>query len=81
MNKSDLKENMTIEEASDYWDEHDFGQFRDVQEVHNMTFRISRKKYVAVDYRLYKEIRRKARLLNITENQLINDWLKEKVAM
>ncbi len=52
-------------ELAYYWDEHDFGQSRDVQEVHDMTFRISRKKYVAVDYQLYKEIRRKARLLTL----------------
>jgi len=72
---------MSVEEASEYWDEHDFSQFPDVREVNDITFQISRKKYVAVDYQLYKEIQKKAKLLHKAENDLIHDWLREKVAL
>ena len=32
MKNNDVKENMTAYEASDFWDEHDFGEFENVQE-------------------------------------------------
>ena len=70
---------MTVTEASDYFEEHDIFEFDDVMEVTNMKFRLQKKKYVGVDVKLYKKIRAKARKLQITEDSLIQNWLKEKV--
>jgi len=37
---------MSIYEASDFWNEHDFGKFDDVQEEKDMQFLLKKKKYV-----------------------------------
>ena len=73
----DLKD-MSIHEACDFWDEHDFGEFDDVQEVKEIQFLLKKKKYVGIDEDLYAIIRSKAKTLNKTEDVLINEWLAEK---
>ena len=40
---------MSIYEASDFWDEHEFDEFDDVQEVDNIRFELRKKKYVGID--------------------------------
>ncbi len=37
---------MSIYEASDFWDEHDFTEFKDVKEVKEMRFALKKKKYI-----------------------------------
>jgi len=69
---------MSVYEASDYWDEHDFSEFDDVLEVKDLQFSFKRKKYVGVDMDLYAIIRSKAKSLNKSEDVLINEWLSEK---
>lgn len=69
---------MSIYEASDYWDEHDFSEFDDVLEVKNLQFSFKRQKYIGVDMDLYVIIKRKAKALNKSEDVLINEWLSEK---
>ncbi|GMT42799.1 MAG: hypothetical protein IEMM0002_1210 [bacterium] len=70
---------MTITEASDYFEEHDIFEFGDAREVTGVKFRLQKKKYVGVDMALYKKIRAKAKKLRITEDSLIQEWLKQKV--
>ena len=70
---------MSLNEASDFWDEHDFGEFDDVREVSDIQFSLKKKKYVGIDVKLYDEIKNKAKLLNKSEDILINEWLSEKV--
>ena len=70
---------MTIAEASEYFEEHDIFELDDVKEVTAIKFKLKKKKYVGVDVKLYKKIRAKARKLQITEDSLIQNWLKEKV--
>ena len=70
---------MSVYEASDFWDEHDFAQFEDVQEVKDIKFSLKKKKYVGIDIKLYSLIKSKARELHKPEETLINKWLKEKV--
>lgn len=80
MEKSNKKlEDMTIYEASDFWDEHDFTEFDDVREVKDIKFDFSRKKYIGVDYELFKKIEGKAKRLHKSSESLINEWLYEKV--
>jgi len=75
----DIKD-MTIYEASDFWDEHDFGEFDDVKEVDGVQFSLEKKKYVGIDSDLYAIIKEKAKTLNKSEDALINEWLSEKAA-
>nr|CBX31512.1 hypothetical protein N47_E50240 [uncultured Desulfobacterium sp.] len=65
-------------QASAFWDEHDFTEFDDVQEVRDIKFNLVKKKYVGLDMNIYSKIRKKARKLHITEDVLINEWLREK---
>ena len=78
MRKSKIAEDMTIYEASEFWDEHDFSEFDDVQEVKDIKFHLIKKKYVGLDLDIYAKIRKQARKLKTTEDVLINEWLREK---
>ena len=78
MKKSKPKE-MTISEASDYFDEHDIFEFEGVREVSDIRFRLQKKKYVGLDMELFKKIRSKAKKLHKSEDLLIKEWLSEKV--
>ncbi len=70
---------MSIYEASDFWDKHDFTEFEDVEEVKNINFSLISKKYVGVDVDLYLKIKTIAKKMHTTEDILINKWLQEKV--
>ncbi|MCP4665400.1 MAG: hypothetical protein GY849_03450 [Deltaproteobacteria bacterium] len=71
---------MSIYKASDFWDEHDFGEFDDIQEVDEIQFSLKKKKYVGIDGDLYTVIKNKAKTLNKHEDVLINEWLSEKAS-
>lgn len=70
---------MTIAEASDYFDEHDIFEFDDVRKVTDIKFRLKKKKYVGLDMELFKKIKSKAKELHRSEDLLIKEWLMEKV--
>jgi hypothetical protein len=78
MGKNKSIKDMSINEASDFWDEHDFGEFDDVQDVDEVKFSFKKKKYVGIDMELYSLIKNKAKTLNKPEDALINEWLTEK---
>lgn len=78
MGKSKHKE-ISIAEASDYFDEHDIFEFDDVREVTDIKFKFKKKKYVGLDIELFEKIRSKAKKLNKSEDLLIKEWLIEKV--
>lgn len=78
MKKSKYKE-MTITEASDFFDEHDIFEFEDVKEATDIKFKLQKKKYVGLDMELFKKIRNKAKKLHKSEDSLIQEWLLEKV--
>ena len=69
---------MSLNETSDFWDEHDFGEFDDVKAVDEIQFSLKKKKYVGIDSELYAVIKNKAKSLNKAEETLINEWLSEK---
>jgi len=79
MKKSKKISDMSIYEASDFWDEHDFTEFKGVEEVKQMRFALKKKKYIPVDIMLYKKIKQRAKQLHKTEDILINEWLRERV--
>lgn len=80
MPKNKDTEDTPIYEASDFWDEHDFGEFDDVKEVNEIKFSLKKKKYVGIDEDLYVRIKSKAKTLNKPEDVLINEWLSEKAS-
>ena len=80
MKRSKKIPDMSIYQASDFWDEHDFTEFEDTEEVKGVRFDFRRRKYIPVDMVLYKKISQKAKHLHKTEDSLINEWLKEKVS-
>ena len=77
----DHTKDMSIYEASDFWDEHDFGEFDDVREAGDIQFSLKKKKYVGIDGELYAAIRSKAKALKKSEDVLINEWLSEKAGI
>ena len=80
MEKNKNIKDMSIYEASDFWDEHDFGEFDDVQEVDEIQISLKKKRYVGIDGDLYALIKDKAKTLNKPEDVLINEWLSEKAS-
>jgi hypothetical protein len=72
---------MSIYEASDFWDEHDFFEFNDIVEIGDMKFSASKKKYIGIDMDVYKKVRKEAHRLKKSEDALISEWLKEKVSL
>jgi len=78
MRKSKGIKDMSIYEASDFWDEHDFDEFDDVVEAEEVHFALKKKKYVGIDEELFAVIKRKAKTLNKPEDTLIHEWLSEK---
>ena len=81
MEKKDKIKDMSVYDASDFWDEHDLGEFDDVQEVEDIKFSLKKKKYVGIDGDLYAIIKSKAKALNESEDVLINEWLSEKAGV
>ncbi len=79
MKQSKKIKDMTIYEASDFWDEHEFGEFEDIEEVKDMRFALKKRKYIGIDMSLYAKIKSKAKRLHKNEDILINEWLAEKV--
>lgn len=79
MKKNKKLKDMSVYEASEFWDEHDFSEFDDVEEVKEIRFSLIKKKYIGVNSALYTKIRKKAKTLHTTEDNLINKWLSEKV--
>lgn len=77
--KKNKQREMTISEASDYFDDHDIFEFVDVKEVTDIKFNLQKKKYVGLDMELFKKIRNKAKKLHKSEDLLIQEWLMEKV--
>ena len=78
MKKSKHKE-MTIAEASEYFDEHDIFDFEDIREVTDMKFRLQKKKYIGLDIDLFKKIKSRAKKLHKNEDLLIKEWLTERI--
>jgi hypothetical protein len=81
MGKNKDIKNMSINEASDYWDEHDFEECDDVQKVEEIKFSFKKKKYIGIDIELYSLIKNKAKSLDKPEDTLINEWLSEKAGL
>lgn len=54
--KTELPENMTLREASEFWDKHSFLEFDDIEEAHFKVDLKGEKHYFAVEKELAKMI-------------------------
>jgi len=70
---------MTFAEASDFYDEHDIFETGAAFEITDIKFDLTKKRYIGLDERLYNKIKSKAKKLHVSEDALIQGWLKEKV--
>jgi hypothetical protein len=79
MAKDKIPENMTLDEASEFWDEHSFLDYEDVRKVHFSVDLRKNRNYIDIKDDLAKQIRAIALQKGISSRVLINQWLKEKV--
>ena len=70
--------NMSILEASEFWDEHSLLEFDGNEEVH-VTFDLSKKQYLGIDRELFKKLKSKAQSSNKTPEALLESWIHEKL--
>lgn len=69
----------TPEEIGEFWDAHSLDEFWD--ETHEVEFevRTERKKRVALEPQIYKQLEAETRLRGIVPETLVNLWLAEKL--
>ena len=80
MSRDKIPENMTLDEAAEFWDEHSFLDYEDVQEAHFSVDLRRNRNYVDPNEDLAKQIRIIARQKGTSSRTLVNQWLREKVA-
>ena len=77
--RTEIPEDMTLDEASDFWDEHSFLDYDDVEEVHFSVDLRRNRNYIDIKEDLAKQIRKIARRRGISSCALVNQWLREKL--
>jgi hypothetical protein len=80
MAKDKIPENMTLNEAAEFWDEHSFLDYDDVQEIHFSVDLRKNRNYIDLREDLAKQIRMIAHQKGTSPRALVNQWLREKVA-
>lgn len=73
-----LPRNMTIQEASDFWDEHSLIEFDGTEEV-PVNFKLKKKQYVGIDREVFKKLEMQARRRKLRVDVLLENWIVEKV--
>lgn len=79
MSKDSIPENMSLEEAAEFWDEHSALDYHDIQEVHFSVDLRKNSNYVDLSDPLAKQIRMIAHERGVSPRVLVNRWLIEKV--
>jgi len=80
MAKDRIPENMTLDEAAEFWDEHGALDYDDVQDVHFSVDLRKNRNYIDLSDPLAKQIRMIAHQQGVSSRVLVNRWLSEKVA-
>lgn len=73
-----LPPNMSIEEASDFWDEHSLFEFEGTEEV-QVDFHLKKKQYIGIDWEVFKRLEARARQMKISPEALLQSWIVEKI--
>ena len=76
-NVTQVPDDMTLDEASQFWDAHSFLDYEDVEEVHFSVDLRKNRNFFDIDADLAKRIRRIARQQGVSGSQLVNQWLRE----
>jgi len=76
--KSLLPLSMTIQEASDFWDEHSLIEFDGTEEV-AVKFKLRKKQYVGIEREVFKKLEAQARRKKLRVDVLLENWIVEKV--
>jgi len=69
---------MSIQQASDFWDEHSLLEFEGTEEV-NVTFKLKKKQYIGLDREVFKRLNSQARRHKVTPEALLESWITEKI--
>jgi hypothetical protein len=71
---------MSIEEAAEFWDNHDLADYWDLTEEVEFEVNLQRRRYlVAVDPELAEKLAVEAHSRGLSTETLINLWLNEKL--
>lgn len=73
-----LPENMTIEEASEFFDEHSLLEFDGTEEV-DVKFKLKKKHYVGIDREIFKKLEVQTRRQKQSVEILLESWIAEKI--
>lgn len=76
--KNVLPANMTIGEASEFFDEHSLLEFDGTEEV-NVKFKLKKKHYVGIKREIFKKVEAQARRQKVSAEDLLESWIMEKV--
>jgi hypothetical protein len=68
---------MSIQEASEFWDEHSLLEFDGTKEV-DVTFQLKRKHYIGLDREAFKKLTAQARRQKVTPEALVESWIIKK---
>lgn len=70
----------TIEEAAEFWDNHDLADYWDLTEEVEFDVNLQRRRYlVALDPELAEKLASEAHQRGLTTETLVNLWLSEKL--
>ncbi len=69
---------MTIEEASEFWDEHSLLEFEGTEEV-NVKFKLKKKHYVGINREVFKKLEAQARRQRLSVEALLENLITEKI--
>ncbi len=72
------KNNLTLKEASDFFDEHDLEDFSSVKEVKEK-FKLPKKKYIGVDLKLFSKIEKLANKTDLSIEEWVNKCLQKNI--
>lgn len=76
--KASPPRDMTIAQASEFWDEHSLFEFDGTEEV-DVKFKLKKKRYVGIDLQMFEKVKRRASRQKISPDALIESWIAEKV--
>jgi len=71
----------TLEEAGDFWDTHDLGEYWDQTEEAAMSFRLKRRRHLfAIEPGLARRLHAVAAARGVSPETIANLWLREMLA-
>jgi hypothetical protein len=76
--QNSFPKNMSIREASEFWDEHSLFEFEGAEEV-KVEFNLKKKRYVGIDSELLKKVEAQARKRAMSTETLLESWIAEKI--